>query len=80
MTGFHYVPIQGGRSWEWEHGGLTYQAVSLNGSNLVFVYTNKIDDPEDWAYQFSRPTNGKSAQGVAERICEEVIAGESESS
>ena len=67
-----FVPIIGGRAWEWEHGGLKYYAVSLNGSASVYVYTTKSDDSEDWTFAFERLTNGQPAENVVEHIYHEV--------
>lgn len=78
--GMRPAEMTGGRMWEWEHDGLTYQAVSRNGASSVEVFSLRpkagwpppITTTVDRILVVVRDTNGRGAKSVAEEIYKEL--------
>ena len=67
---FRPVPMVGGRSWHFEHGGNHFEILTWNGLDKVSLFYRGSGE-----HRHTRHTNGLGARGVALDIYSDVING-----
>ncbi|GAB3467164.1 hypothetical protein [Actinophytocola sediminis] len=69
-----FVPVEGGRSWEWQHNPWRYKAVALNNTATMLLYYRPADaEDSEWTFVHEREVRGYAASFVAEQMNYDTI-------
>jgi hypothetical protein len=74
-----FVPVEGGRSWEWQHANWCYKAVALHDNAvhdneaMSLYYRPASAEDTEWTFVHERKTWGYAASFVAEQMQYDTI-------